>query len=105
MKNWMASMTDDDFEIVGYLPNGAHKLKFTSNEFKGIIFTVGKVSFEEKDGDMRMNFNYDIIEHTEDLATYEKDLLDKAIGDLVIHLLEEGVKDNSLVYTGGVDEN
>jgi hypothetical protein len=95
-------MTDDDFEIVGHLPNGSHKLKFTSNEFKGIIFTIGKVSFEEKNDEMHMNFQYDVLEHSE---PFEKDLLDKAVGDLVMHLLEEGVKDNSLVYTGGVDEN
>lgn len=95
-------MTDDDYEIVGNLPNGAHKLKFTSNEFRGIIFTVGKVSFEEKDDETVMHYNYDVVEHSE---PYEKDLLDKAVGDLVMYLLKEGVEDNSLVYTGGVDEN
>lgn len=95
-------MTDDDFEIVGHLPNGAHKLKFTSNEFQGIIFTIGKVSFEEKNDKTVMHYQYDVVEHSE---PFEKDLLDKAVGDLVMHLLEEGVKDNSLVYTGGVDEN
>ena len=96
-------MTDDDFEIVGHLPNGAHKLKFTSNEFEGIIFTIGKVSFEDQDeAGTIMHYQYDVLEHSE---PYEKDLLDKAVGDLVMYLLEEGVKDNSLVYTGGVDEN
>lgn len=97
-------MTNDDFEIVGYLPNGAHKLKFTSNVFQGIIFTIGKVSFSETDNghSTTLQFEYDVLEHSEPFA---KDLLDKAVGDLVIHLLEEGVKDNSLVYTGGVDEN
>jgi hypothetical protein len=96
-------MTNDDFEIVGYLPNGAHKLKFTSNEFRGIIFTIGKVSFDDKgEAGTIMNYHYDVLEHSE---PFEKDLLDKAVGDLVMHLLEEGVKDNSLVYTGGVDEN
>lgn len=96
-------MTEDDFEIVGHLPNGAHKLKFTSEEFKSIIFTIGKVSFEDKDeAGTIMHYQYDVLEHSE---PYEKDLLDKAVGDLVMHLLGEGIKDNSLVYTGGVDEN
>lgn len=96
-------MIDDDYEIVGHLPNGAHKLKFTSNEFQGIIFTIGKVSFEDKaEAGTVMHYQYDVVEHSE---PFEKDLLDKAVGDLVMHLLEEGVKDNSLVYTGGVDEN
>ena len=94
----------DDYEIVGYLPNGAQKLKFTSDEFKGIIFTIGKVSFNETDNgnSTTLHYQYDVLEHSE---PFEKDLLDKAVGDLVMHLLEEGVKDNSLVYTGGVDEN
>ena len=96
-------MTDDDFEIIGHLPNGAHKLKFTSNEFQSIIFTIGKVSFEEQaEAGTIMHYQYDVVEHSE---PFEKDLLDKAVGDLVMYLLEEGVKDNSLVYTGGVDEN
>ena len=98
-------MTDDDFEIVGHLPNGAHKIKFTSEKFKGIMFSIGKVSFEDKEDGMHMNFEYDVLEHTDALESYDKELLDKAVGDLVVHLLEEGVKANSLVYTGGVDEN
>ncbi len=96
-------MTSDDYEIIGHLTNGAHKLKFTSDEFQGIIFTIGKVSFEDKaESGTIMHYQYDVLEHSE---PYEKDLLDKAVGDLVMHLLDEGVKDNSLVYTGGIDEN
>jgi hypothetical protein len=91
-----------DYEIVGHLPNGAHKLKFTDNEFRDIVFSIGKVSFDEKDGEHTMRYQYDVLEHKD---PYEKDLLDKAVGDLVMHLLEEGVKDNSLVYTGGIDED
>lgn len=96
-------MTDADYEIVGHLPNGAQKLRFTSNEFKGIIFTIGKVSFENANTDeMVMQYQYDVLEHTE---SYEKTALDKAVGDLVIYLLGKGVQDNSLVYTGGLDAN
>jgi hypothetical protein len=91
-----------DYEIVGQLPNGAHKLKFTDNEFRDIVFSIGKVSFDEKEGEHIMHYQYDVLEHKD---PYEKDLLDKAVGDLVVHLLEEGIKDNSLVYTGGVDED
>lgn len=98
-------MTNEDFEIVGHLPNGAHKINFTCEEFKSIIFTIGKVSFDEKEDGMHMNFQYDVLEHANPLESYNKELLDKKIGDLVIYLLEEGVKENSLVYTGGVDEN
>lgn len=92
------------YEVVGYLPNGAHKIKFTENEFQGIIFTIGKVSFEEKSDGMHMNYVYDIVEHEKELESYDKDKMDKAVGDLLIHLLQEGIESNSLVYTGGVDE-
>lgn len=95
-------MNKIEFDIVGYLPNGAHKLKFTSEEFNDIIFTIGKVSFVETDNghSTTLQFQYDVLEHN---GPFEKDLLDAAVGDLVMQLLDEGVADNSLVYTGGID--
>ena len=92
-----------EFEEVGTLPNGQIKLKFTNTSFDDIIFVLGKVSFEEQGEDgLILHYEYDVLEHTK---PYEKNDLDKLMGGFVMQMLEQGVQENNLVYTGGIDEN
>ena len=91
-----------EYEIVGHLPNGQNKLKFTNTNFNDIIFVLGKVSFDELDDGVKLNYEYNVLEHTKE---HNKQELDKLVGDFVMQLLDDGVKDNSLIYTGGIDEN
>ena len=89
-------MNKIEFEIVGYLPSGQSKLKFTNTIFDDIIITLGKVSFDEG----ILHYDYNVIEHSSDFV--KKDL-DQKVGDLIMQMLEDGIRDNDLVYTGGID--
>ena len=102
MKNWMPSMTNVNYVMDGYLPNGSYKIKLLDTPFEGIIVTLGKVSFEESGDDMHMRYEYDVVSHP---IEFVKEDLDKHIGDMLLQMLEEGVKKNDIVYTGGIDEN
>ena len=91
---------------VKYMQNhksGLQALKLTEEPYKGIMFTFGKVWFEERDDSMACNFEYNIIDDCDkeiDMAAFEN-----YISKILDQMIRQGIKDNSLVYTGGVDEN
>lgn len=86
--------------------DGLSAVKLTEEPYQGIIFTYGKVGLEadEETSTLKINFNYEILE------TNGKELTDKHefevyIGKILEELIHLGVQDNSVTYTGGVDEN
>lgn len=85
--------------------NGVIALELTESQYSGIIFSYGKVSFEENEAkdNLKVHFEYEIHEgedKLEDKAAFEKDL-----GDFIIEMIADGIEKNNLVYTGGTDEN
>ena len=78
-----------------------YSLEFVGGPFNGIKFLLDKVSFEENN--FKLKYTYDIIE--DNGMKYKKQELEHAIGDLLMQLIEDGSKANSLVYTGGTDED
>lgn len=96
-------MTRIEHDIVGVTASGEYKIKFTNTEFNDIILTIGGIEFIENDDDANMKFDYDIHE-----GVVPDDKLDEfrtLMGDFIIQAIEEGIKNNDLVYTGGTDEN
>jgi hypothetical protein len=91
-----------DFKIVGEI-DGQYKIKFTNTEFDDIIVSIRGVSFEEREDEAVMKFDYDIHEGKvpeEDLIKFKQ-----LLGDFILQGIEAGLKTNSVVYKGGVDEN
>lgn len=95
-------MSQIEYEIMGSLPDGSYKLKFTNTKFDDIIFTLGAVSFGEGEDEAKLSYEYNVIEHTK---FYVKEELDKQVGDLVVQMIVTGLENNDLIYTGGTDEN
>lgn len=89
------------YDIVGTTKDGAEKLKFTNNKFSGIIFSLGKVYFSEDD-EPRLNFNYEVHMHS---IEYDKDEFEKELAEFIIERIKVGLEENSLIYTGGTDED
>ena len=92
---------------IQYMQNhksGLQALKLTEEPYKGIMFTFGKVTFEERDeGRMTCNFEYNIIDDCDkeiDMVEFEQ-----YISQILEVLIKQGIEENSLTYTGGVDEN
>ncbi len=85
--------------------DGLHALQLTEGKHAGIIFSYGKVSFEEnasKDN-LKIHFEYEV--HDNRGVEYDKQELEEELGDFLQELIFYGVEQNNITYTGGVDEN
>ena len=76
------------------------EIELTEGEYSGVKFKYGKINFVEKDEkELAIEFEYDIL----DACGKEIDLdaFEKYIGDFLVQLIEYGLSQNSLSYTGG----
>lgn len=85
--------------------DGVTALQLTEGEFSGIIFSYGKVSFDEDsvNDHLKVNFDYEI--HDDNNLAFDKEAFEKELGDFLIELIVWGAEQNNIVYTGGTDEN
>lgn len=93
------------FETVENKHSGLEAVRLTDEPYKGIIFQYGKVELkeDEKNDKLHIKFDYDIL--FDNNKKFKAEPFEKYIGDLLEQLLVQGVAENSLTYTGGVDEN
>ena len=93
------------FETVESKSNGLEAIRLTDEPYKGIIFQYGKVELQpdEENDKLHLKFEYDILDQNKKI--FKEEIFEKYIGDLLQQLIMQGVAQNSLTYTGGVDEN
>lgn len=84
-------------------PTGQKLVQLTCSRFSGIIYSYGKVWFEELDDSLKLNFDYEVYESAG--IEYDSAELEQQLGDILQDLIYEGIEKNSLTYTGGIDEN
>lgn len=79
-------------------PHSYH-IKILRGPYEGIVYKFGDVSINEDadDGDAKLHFSYDLVEGT----LSDKEGFEKFIGDQLIEMLEEMLKERSVVYRGG----
>ena len=68
--------------------------------YKGIVYKYGRVQLIEDGDHLRIKFEYSL----QDGSKLDNEFV-QYIGPILTELIEEGVFNNSLVYTGGVDED
>lgn len=91
------------FVVLENSRTGQERIKLTEGDYSGIIFSYGKVTFEEKGNICKMNFEYEV--HEDAGVTYIKEELEYYLGELLQMILTEQLMKNEVVYTGGIDEN
>ena len=88
-------------------PHGTDKysIEYTDGKYAGIKIILGAVKLEEsrEQDNCTLKYDYDIIEGI--VEDSDKKEFDNYIGDTLMQMLSDGVKNNDLVYSGGVDEN
>jgi hypothetical protein len=90
---------------------GTHEyaLELLEHKFSGITFKYGKVELLEAEDNLTLKFDYDIIEnkHSDlnEIPEAQEKEFKQTLGDLLVQMMHDGVKNNDLIYTGGVDEN
>jgi hypothetical protein len=78
-----------------------YSVTLTEGKFAGIKYVLGKTELIEGKDNLTLKYHYDIIESkVEDSDVKEFETL---IGDVLMQMLSDGVKNNDLVYSGGVD--
>jgi len=99
-------MSNPRYVVLDSKQDGLQAIKLTEGAFEGIIYTYGKVQFDENEttDNIHLRFEYDIIEQNDKSLT-DKASFEQYIGDILQELIYEGIERNNLTYTGGVDEN
>jgi len=99
-------MTDYPYSVLENKHNGMHAIMLTAGPFEGIMYTYGKVSFDEDEANdtVRLAFEYEIIDSANKGLTDMKPF-ETYIGKILEELIHQGIEENNLSYTGGIDEN
>lgn len=94
------------FVVMENKHNGLQAIKLTEEPFSGIIYTYGQVNFDEDEINDKVfiRFEYEILDYAGKVLT-STEPFEKYIGDILTELIHRGIAENSLTYTGGVDEN
>lgn len=91
------------FVYVESRKSGVTALKLTDGPYKGIIYSYGKVSFDEEGDTCKLNFDYEIQDASS--TNYVTEEFEQYIGDLLQFIIMDQLQKNEVVYTGGTDEN
>lgn len=86
--------------------DGLHAIQLTEGAFEGIIYTYGKVEFDEDEANdtVSLKFEYEILDYAGKGIT-DKQPFEQYIGKILEELIHQGIANNDITYTGGVDEN
>lgn len=78
----------------GTVDNEGYYIELNSGEFEGVRFKYGKVSVEEnqEQGEASLLFEYDVLEPNGFDNLEKNENFKNRIGDVLMHIVEEGVK-------------
>lgn len=93
-------------QIMESRANGMEAIKLTEPPFDGIIYSYGKVSMDEdeENNTLHLSFEYEILDNADKGLTDMKPF-EAYIGKILEELIHIGIEENSITYTGGIDEN
>lgn len=82
-----------------------YSIEYTHGKYAGIKIVLGAVKIEEnqEQDNCTLKYNYDIIGGI--VEDSDKKEFDNYIGDTLMQMMSDGVKNNDLIYSGGVNEN
>lgn len=84
---------------------GTVELEIVDNKYAGVIFTYGRVSFEETgiaDSPFKMNWEYQIRHVPENLEINENEL-ELTLFTWLCDILTNQLETNEVIYAGGTD--
>jgi hypothetical protein len=75
------------YNIIENDSDGNAHLELAEGRFKGIAIQYGVIKLEEKENNLLLNFDYEIVKGT--LFDSEKEEFHNVVGNLLVQLLEE----------------
>lgn len=94
-----------NYVIVQNRKDGMDAIKLLDEPFSGIIYSYGRVSFEEDEVNdaLHLSFEYEI--HDKNFKEFsDTKPFETYIGDILQELIHQGIEKNSLTYMGGIDD-
>ena len=93
----------NNYELLDKDWGGNQLIKLTQSPYSGIIYSYGRVRLIEEDSLLRIQFEFNI--HENPVGFTDRNKFRDYIGDILVELIDKNLISNSLVYTGGIDEN
>ncbi len=95
------------FKLVEHQNDTAiYTVELTGGPFSGIIYEYGKVEVSEMSDSSAAKLAFEYTMHNViENEKFDKPAFEQTVGEILHHLIEEGLKNNSIVYSGGVDED
>jgi len=81
---------------------GLMAVKLTEEPYLGVIFQYGQVNFDEAEEQLKISFDYDILDYNDNVIS-DTAAFEQYIGDLLQDFIREGISRHSISYTGGID--
>ena len=101
LMNWglfnMVEGVDYEFVIPDYDPEIVH-IRILTGTFSGVVFNFGKVTFDEVDSKMYLQFTHDVVEYDkfDDLDTLEfKDYIGNILIQMISNNMNQEIVDES----------
>lgn len=79
-------------------------IELTSGEYQGTLYKYGRVELIDEGNTLRIKFEYELPGKKKISPEHEKSFTN-VIGPILGDLIDKGIMNNSIVYTGGIDEN
>lgn len=87
-----------------YSDTGFNKIRFTAGLLEGIIVSFGKVNFQQQDnGEVKLSFDYE-TQGKPKFRMIGKEEMEKLLGDFLMSLIEEEMRQKKALFRGGKDE-
>lgn len=85
--------------------NNTQAIQLTEEPYSGIIFSFGKVEFEEDEENDRAKIKFEYEVHDDAKKVWKDEPFEKYLGDFLQELIMAQLEVNELTFTGGVDED
>ena len=86
-----------------YSSTGFNKIRFTAGLLESIIVSFGRVEFKNEDGEVKLSFDYE-TEGKPKFRMIGKEEMEKLLGDFLMSLIEEEMRNKRALFQGGKDE-
>lgn len=87
-----------------YSSTGFNKIRFTAGLLEGIIVSFGKVNFQtQNNGEIKLSFDYE-TDGKPKFRMVGKEEMEKLLGDFLMSLIEQEMKEKKALFRGGKDE-
>jgi len=77
-------MMNYDFVDIGESSTG---VKIKEGKYEGLVWLYGKVSFDEQLEELKLSFDYELIENPNDIKPSEE--LETIMGDILVDIIKE----------------